>query len=74
MKAMLVSTLPPERAAPIDEPPGNFDAETSPIIAKHWYSLPRKWACARRTPGPGERAAAVACRERGLRIIEGGRK
>ncbi len=33
----------------------------------------RKRAAGPRSPGPGERAAAHACRERGLRAIDGGR-
>ena len=35
--------------------------------------LPRKRASGPRPLGPGERAAARACRERGFRVIEGGR-
>ncbi len=34
---------------------------------------PRKRATGLRPLGPGERAAARACRERGLRAIDGGR-
>ncbi len=64
--AMLVSTLLPERPAPIDGPPADFDAATNPILARHWYGI-------RRALGPGERAAAQACRQRGLRVIDGGR-
>ena len=70
--AMLVPTLPPECPAPIDEPPGNFDATTQPIIAVHWFGLPRKWACGRRPPGPGEIARSHGVRKRGvhLRLVE----
>ncbi len=66
--AMLVSTLPLERLTPVDEPPRNFDAATNPIIAKHWYGL-------HRTLGPGKRGSTAAwvCRERELRVIDGGR-
>ena len=71
--ARLVSTLPPERPAPIDDPPGNFDAAIKPILAKHYFGLPRKRACGRRAPGSGERAAARAWHKRGLRIIDGGK-
>ncbi len=35
--------------------------------------LPRKLAAGPRPLGPGERAAARACRERGFRVIESGR-
>lgn len=37
------------------------------------HTWPRKRAAGPRALGPGERAAARACRERGFRIIEGGR-
>ena len=44
-----------------------------PIRQERPRRLPRKRASGPRPLGPGERAAARACRERGLRIIEGGR-
>ncbi len=34
--------------------------------------LPRKRASGPRALGPGERAAARACRERGFRVLDGG--
>ena len=37
------------------------------------HRLRRKRASGRRPLGPGERAAARACHERGFRVIEGGR-
>ena len=70
---VLVSAPPPECTAPIDGPPGNFDAAINPTLAKHWDGLSRKRACGPRPLGPGERAAARACHERGLRVIDGGR-
>ncbi len=36
-------------------------------------ALPRKRAAGPQSLGPCERAAARACRERGFRVIEGGR-
>ncbi len=39
----------------------------------HPRRLPRKRASGPHPLGPGERAAARACRERGFRVIEGGR-
>ncbi len=46
------------------------DNDSQPI---RQYRPRRKLACGRRTLGPGERAAILACRERGLLIIRGGR-
>ena len=73
---VLVIASPPECPAPADATPGNFDAATYPILATHWFGRVRprrKFACARRLLGPGERATAQACRARGFRIIKGGR-
>ena len=49
------------------------DCPSRPIPQDHPRRLRRKRAAGRRPPGPGERAAARACRERGFRVIEGGR-
>ncbi len=75
-----VFTLPSEYSTPIDEVPSDFDVKTCPIIARHFYGLrpivaafPRKHTAGPRSLGPGERDAAGACRERGLRVIAGGR-
>ena len=73
---MLVSTLPLGRLAPVDEPPGNFDPATNPILAKHWYGLPRKLACGHRTLGPGELARLAEFARLGIspRSAEGARR
>ena len=75
-----IFTLPSEYSTPIDEVPSDFDVKTCPIIARHIFGLrpivaafPRKRTAGPRSLGPGERAAARACRERGFRVIEGGR-
>ena len=52
----------------------DFDLAACPIIATHWFGLPRKRACGHRALGPGERAAACACREDGFYVIDGGQQ
>ena len=61
-------------------PPGGFGQRSDGVIANSFdtpdisfRAHPRKRASASRPLGPGERAAAHACRERGFRVIEGGR-
>lgn len=64
-------TFPPERPTPADELPSNFDATEQPILAAHWFGLPRKRAGRCRPLGPGEEARAYELRTRGthLRLI-----
>ena len=62
------------------KPPGRGRLSDSDVSADSFDlpnisppALPRKRAAAPRPLGPGERAAARACRERGFRVIKGGR-
>ena len=66
--ALLVLTSQPECPAPIDEPPGNFDATTQPILATHWFGPARKQAGRSRPLGPGEEARAYELRKRGAHV------
>ncbi len=47
------------------------DSPSRPIRQDCLHHLHRKRAAGPRSPGPGERAAARACRARGYRVIEG---
>ena len=60
-------TGPAQGSQPVD-----FDQAACPIIATHWFGLPRKRACGRRVLGPGEVARAGELRKRGprLRLVE----
>ena len=49
------------------------DSPSRPIRQDRTRRLWRKRASGPRPLGPGERAGARACRERGFRVIEGGR-
>ena len=48
--------------------PADFDLAACPIIATHWFGLPRKRACGLRVPDPGEMARAGELRKRGPRL------
>lgn len=54
----------------------DFDATTHPIIARYWFGIRSPVYISQgrrplRQTGPGERAAARACRKRGFRVVEG---